>query len=109
MVTKEIVKRHWYNEKKVVITCDICGRDYTSNVDIKRCMVCGKDVCLGCAISLSTPSKWWHKRSSWFCNVCWKAGKDRRAVMDSAEESFELLIEKELATWRRDVGCDKDV
>ena len=108
MVTRRVVKRRYYNERKEIITCDFCGRDYDSRADIKRCMVCGKDVCLGCVISLSIPSRWWHQYEQWCCTSCWKMGKERRKILDEAEEVFEALVNKEFVAWRRDVGCDKD-
>ena len=106
MSVKKVVKRHYYKESKEIITCDFCGRDYDSRADIRRCMVCGKDVCLGCVISLSIPSRRWHQYEHWCCTGCWKIGKERRKILDAAEEVFEALVKKEFVTWRRDVGCE---
>lgn len=104
MSVKKVVKKCYYNEHKEIITCDFCGRDYDNRTDIRKCMVCGKDVCLGCVISLSIPSKWWHERDHWCCQSCWKTGKECREILDKAEEVFEALVKKEFAKWRRDVG-----
>lgn len=107
MTTKETVERHYYNKRKIVITCDICGRDYTSRTDIKRCMVCGKDVCLGCVVNIGRNPKMWHDYDRWCCKICWAAGKDRREILGAAEEVFTKVIEEQFAIWRHDAGCDK--
>ena len=108
MVTKETVKRRWYNEKKVVIICDICGREYTSRVDIRRCMVCKKDVCLGCVISVTRDSRLWHGFDNWCCKICWVAGKDRREILEAAEEAFTAIVEEQFSIWRHDIGGVED-
>lgn len=107
MVTKEIVKRRWYNEKKVVIICDICGSEHNNRANIRRCMVCKKDVCLGCVISVTRDHRLWHGFDNWCCEICWAAGKDRRKVLEAAEEVFTKIVEDQFAIWRHDIGCDK--
>ena len=72
-------------------------------------MVCGKDACLGCVISLSTPSKWWHNYEHWCCTSCWDIGKERREILDAAEKVFKTLAEEQFAIWRHDVGGVEDV
>lgn len=120
MVTKTIRSRRYYVESKEVITCDICGNDYDSRANIKRCMVCGGDVCLGCAVQIHRNSKWWHDYSDWCCEICWKAGKEQRKTLDAAEDIFRGIVDRELGVWRHNVkrywnpllldeGDDKDV
>jgi len=61
-------------------------------------MVCGKDACLDC-----NNLKWWHKYSDWCCKTCWEAGKERRRILDAAEDIFMEIVDREFVVWRRDV------
>ena len=104
MSTEEIVKKHYYKRREIVITCDICGSKHDSRADIKRCMVCGKDVCLGCAVAIHRDSKWWHGYNDWCCKECWSTGKERREILDAAEKIFRELVDREFAVWRQDIS-----
>lgn len=107
MSTKETVKRHYYKRREIIITCDICGSEHDSRANIKRCMVCGKDACLSCVVPISRDSKWWHNYDDWCCEICWTAGKERRKILDAAEEIFRKLVDREMTEWKIDISLEE--
>ena len=97
----EETKTEYKTVHMVIITCDLCGTENKNRYSgIKRCQICGKDVCSDCSeqvdidCNLNTPHNY-SDYPSYICKPCWKKGKEFRKkimiVRDRAEKYEEEL------------------
>jgi len=80
--------------------CDICGAK-DSDVRIKKCEICRRDVCSQCAIRTDTDSLeggWFHgdypdyyckDYPDYYCKDCWEKGKELRDTILQLRQRVE--------------------
>ena len=95
--------------KKIHTYCDICNKESQYQYSgIKKCLICGKDVCFDCAIKvdnlyesdLSIENNYYGDHPCYICKKCWSEGNDIRQYIMSIRNESEKRIEELIENWK---------
>lgn len=103
------------NYEKSVVTCDICGKEFSDKESwngIVKCEVCGKDICHKCCVDSNTTREWKYELGDYndddpehWCQRCWDIGGKYRERYIENEHNYHNNIEKIFTSWKTD--CSK--
>ena len=107
MKETKMIKIPEYEYERVTYICDICGKrvDDTSYGAMKKCRICGDDICSDCAII--TNSEYLENGSfigdypEYYCPKCWKAGKEIRKQILKLRKIQEEEEDKLWGQWHK--------
>lgn len=102
MKKEETIRIPAHNSIQTKYYCDTCG----GSSEVKRCCMCGGDICYDCAIKTDFDSlkngSWWGDYPSYFCPSCWEKGTAFTPSILGLREDEELL----LTQWK--LSCRKE-
>ena len=99
MPVEEVEETVTIKRKRLVYTCDGCGRKTV--VSLYKCFICGKEFCSDCYRYIPDDHKIWHGDNQWCCNSCWNIGKDSIEYLNGIEHGFKAMVEEELRGWKK--------
>ena len=87
------------NQYKIKL-CDRCAREQSSDVQIRKCELCDKDVCSKCSVATDfeylSSGLWLGDYPDFFCKVCWDKGEQYRSSIRRYREG----VEESISEWR---------
>ena len=101
MAIREVEEIVELKRKRTVYICDRCGKE--SSVPLRKCFICGDDVCGNCGVLLIDRRRNWTSGSYWCCNRCWKIGAKHRRFLDAEEDKFLETVKAEIDAWETEV------
>lgn len=68
-------------------TCDCCGKPWTRNRQLKKCMCCGRDVCGACSVNDPDAHG---DYPSWLCDHCRTLHNSKyKAMLHKLEQQYD--------------------
>lgn len=89
------------NIETITYICDVCGKIFDKQSNLKRCRMCGRDICDDCKVDYFEARSYDQYDGDYpdlYCKVCWDIGKEYiELYKKTREKSYEDLakIEKE--------------
>ena len=107
MIEEKIIQVPQYESKRVTYICDTCGKRTTdtSYGRMKKCHMCGGEVCSGCAIITDSEflgeGNFCGDYAPYYCPKCWAAGAEVRKQILKSREVQEEEEDKLWEQWRK--------